>query len=69
MNTYRGLIQIQPTAENAVASTHCDALLLDGISVSDTIPVIRCENNDATISHEATAGKIDENQLFYLMSR
>ena len=69
VNTYRGLVQILPSAENAVASTRCDALLLDEISVSDTIPVIRCENSDATISHEATAGKIDENQLFYLMSR
>ena len=69
VNTYRGLVQILPSAENAVTSTRCDALLLDEISVSDTIPVIRCENNDATISHEATAGKIDENQLFYLMSR
>lgn len=69
VNTYRGLVQILPSAENAVTSTRCDALLLDEISVSDTIPVIRCENTDATISHEATAGKIDENQLFYLMSR
>ena len=69
VNIYRGLVQILPSAENAVTSTRCDALLLDEISVSDTIPVIRCENNDATISHEATAGKIDENQLFYLMSR
>lgn len=69
INTFRGLVQIMPTADNAVASTRCDALLLDEISVSDTIPVIRCENSDATISHEATAWKIDESQLFYLMSR
>lgn len=69
VNTYRGLVQILPSAENAVTSTRCDALLLDDVSVSDTIPVIHCENTDATISHEATAGKIDENQLFYLMSR
>ena len=62
-------MQIQPGAENAVASTRCDALLLDEISVSDTIPTIQIKTDDATISHEATAGKIDENQLFYLMSR
>ena len=58
-----------PSAKNAVASTRCDALLLDEISVSDTIPVIQVKTDNATISHEATAGKIDENQLFYLMSR
>jgi len=69
VNTYRGLVQIQKTAKNAVASTRCDALLLDEISISDTIPTIQIKTNDATVSHEATAWKIDENQLFYLMSR
>ena len=69
INTYRGLIQILPTAENAVASTRCDALLLDDVSVSDTIPTIEINTSDALVSHEATAGKIDEDQLFYLMSR
>jgi len=69
INTYRGLIQIQPSAENAVASTRCDALLLDDISVSDTIPMVEVNTGDALVSHEATAGKIDEDQLFYLMSR
>ena len=69
VNTYRWLVQIQPWAKNAVASTRCDALLLDEISVSDTIPTIQIKTDDATVSHEATAGKIDENQLFYLMSR
>lgn len=68
-NTYRGLVKILPSAENSVSSTRCDALLLDKISVSDTIPSIDVENFDSTISHEATAWKIDENQLFYLMSR
>ena len=55
MNTYRGLVQIQKTAENAVVSTRCDALLLDDISVSDTIPTIQLKTDDATVSHEATA--------------
>jgi Fe-S cluster assembly protein SufB len=42
---------------------------LDDESVSDTIPTIQVQTDDATVSHEATAWKIDENQLFYLMSR
>jgi Fe-S cluster assembly protein SufB len=49
------LVKIQSSAENAVASTRCDALLLDEISVSDTIPTIQIKINDATVSHEATA--------------
>ncbi len=58
-----------PWSENVVNSTRCDALLLDDISVSDTIPTIEVKTSDAVVSHEATAGKIDEEQLFYLMSR
>ncbi|MBO7094926.1 SufD family Fe-S cluster assembly protein [bacterium] len=46
---------MQPGADNAVASTRCDALLLDDISVSDTIPTIQIKTSDATVSHEATA--------------
>ena len=69
VNTYRGLVQIQKWAENAVASVRCDALLLDEFSISDTIPKVQIKTHDATVSHEATAWKIDENQLFYLMSR
>ena len=69
INTFRGLVQISSSAKNAVASTRCDALLLDDISISDTIPTIEVKTDDATVSHEATAWKIDEEQLFYLMSR
>lgn len=42
---------------------------MDKDSVSITIPVIESKNSDSIISHEASAGKVDENQLFYLMSR
>jgi Fe-S cluster assembly protein SufB len=30
---------------------------------------MKIEENSATISHEATVGKVGEEQLFYLMSR
>lgn len=69
ITTYRGLVDIRETATNAVTATECDALLLDTISVSETIPVIKVETADATVSHEASAGKIDIHQMFYLMSR
>ncbi len=69
ISTYRGLVQISSNAENWVNSTECDALMLDDISQSITIPNIKCENDTATIAHEASAGKIDEQILFYLQSR
>jgi Fe-S cluster assembly protein SufB len=48
---------------------NCDALILDEYSKSDTIPYIEVEEEKVTLAHEATVGRIGEEQLFYLMSR
>jgi Fe-S cluster assembly protein SufB len=67
--TYRGLAKVMPGATNAKVNVVCDALILDEESASDTIPFIEIEEDKATLAHEATVGKIGEDQLFYLMSR
>ena len=67
--TYRGIVDIKASAENATNATECDALLMDDLSVSTTIPYIHVDNDSATIAHEASAGKVDEALLFYMMSR
>jgi Fe-S cluster assembly protein SufB len=67
--TYRGLAKVLPGATNAKVNVVCDALILDDRSASDTIPFIEIEEDKATLAHEATVGKIGEDQLFYLMSR
>jgi len=69
ISVYRGLVDIRPSAKGAVNSTQCDALLLDDRSVSDTIPTIKVQNPEGVVAHEASAGKIDEQKLFYLLSR
>lgn len=68
-STYRGLIDIKKNATGSVTHIECDALLLDNESGSDTIPDIRCDNTDSIVAHEASAGKINEDDLFYLQSR
>jgi len=67
--TYRGIVDIKKSAEGAINSTECDALLMDDQSISTTIPHIHVDNDSATVAHEASAGKVDEEQMFYLMSR
>lgn len=67
--TYRGIVEIKKSATWAVNATECDALLMDDESVSTTIPHIHVDNGESTIAHEASAGKVDEEMLFYLMSR
>jgi Fe-S cluster assembly protein SufB len=66
---YRGLVRVEPGAENAKSFVRCDALILDEESRSDTYPYMEIEENDAEIGHEATVSKVGEEQLFYLMSR
>ncbi len=67
--TYRGHLKVAPGATNVVASVRCDALMLDDISRSDTYPYIDIAEDDTTMSHEATVGKVSADQVFYLMSR
>src|SRR5574344_1286301 len=68
-SNYRGTCRIKPKATNSKAHIQCDTLILDSISKSDTIPTNECLNNSSYLEHEATVSKIDEDKLFYLMSR
>jgi FeS assembly protein SufB len=67
--TYRGLLHVARGAKGVKSSVRCDALLLDDYSRTDTYPYNEINEDTANITHEATVGKISEDQLFYLMSR
>jgi Fe-S cluster assembly protein SufB len=67
--SYRGLVNVGPHAHHSQNTVICDALLLDGLSRSDTYPVDTTHTNKVAIQHEATVSKIGDDQLFYLMSR
>ena len=69
MANYRGTVRHKNNASNCRSHVECDTLILDNISRSDTIPTNEVNNNTSYIEHEATVSKINEDQLFYLMSR
>ncbi len=67
---FRGLIKVARGAKNTRSNMVCDGLILDDkMSVSDAIPELKIDEQDVRVSHEASVGKIGEDQLFYLMSR
>ena len=68
-STYRGLLSVAKGAANVKSTVRCDALLLDDTSKTDTYPYMEINQEDATITHEATVGKIGDEQIFYLMTR
>ena len=69
ISSYRGYVKVMPKAKNTACSVQCDALLIDDQSTSNTYPFMKIDSNKVDIAHEATVGKIGEEELFYLMSR
>lgn len=66
---FRGVVDIGPLATNSNAQVVCDSLLVHSNVKSETIPIETIRNNSSFIGHEASIGKISDEQLFYLMSR
>ncbi len=67
--SYRGLLKVAKGATGVKASVKCDALMLSPESRSDTYPTMEIGEDAVSIAHEATVGKISDDQIFYLMSR
>ncbi|MGY6649333.1 Fe-S cluster assembly protein SufB [Wenyingzhuangia sp. IMCC45574] len=68
-NSYRGLVRVNPKAENARNFSQCDSLLMGDLCGAHTFPYIEAKNKSAQIEHEATTSKIGEDQLFYCNQR
>lgn len=66
---YRGTVKIEKQAVNSKSIIKCDTIILDKKSKSDTIPKNIVKNSSSSLEHEATVSKLDEDKLFYLMSR
>lgn len=68
-NSYRGLVQVQATAENAYNFSQCDSLLIGDKCGAHTFPYLEIKNNTGKVEHEATTSKIGEDLLFYCNQR
>jgi len=68
-NTYRGLVRVERTAEDARNYTQCDSLLIGKKCGAHTFPYIEVRNPGAKVEHEATTSKTSADQLFYCRSR
>jgi Fe-S cluster assembly protein SufB len=69
VTSYRGLVKMAPQASGSRTAVSCDALLLDERSVSNTYPDMRIDCNRVDVAHEASVGRIGDEEIFYLMSR
>ena len=68
-STYRGLVQIMPSAANATNFTQCDSLLVGDQCGAHTVPYIDVRNATARMEHEASTSRVSDDKLFYCMQR
>ncbi|MCK4800415.1 MAG: Fe-S cluster assembly protein SufD [Anaerolineales bacterium] len=68
-SVWRGMIYVAPGARHIDGYQANRNLLLNRDARSDSIPGLEILNNDVRCTHGSTVGKIDQEQLFYLLSR
>ncbi len=66
---YRGILFVGAHCTGVKANVRCDSIIADSRSSAETIPIMDIRAKDAVIGHEASVGRISEEQLFYLTSR
>lgn len=66
---FRGNLDFKKGARHSNGVEEEYVVLLDPTVKSHSIPALLCDEDDVQGEHAASAGQINENQLFYLMSR
>ncbi|MAI06412.1 MAG: Fe-S cluster assembly protein SufD [Alphaproteobacteria bacterium TMED87] len=66
---FQGKIKVNKHAINTIASQFHKAILLSGTPEINCKPELEIYTDNVQCSHGATTGEIDEDQLFYLVSR
>ena len=66
---WSGMIYVHPEGQDTDAYQKNDNLILHERARADTLPGLEIKANEVRCTHGATAGPIDKEQVFYLMSR
>ena len=66
---FRGTIDFKRGASKSKGAEDEYCMILSPKVKSKALPLLLCEEDDVSGEHAAASGKIDENKLFYLMSR
>ncbi len=66
---WRGMIRVEPEAQQTDGYQRSAALLLSPDARCDSVPGLEIEADDVRCTHAATAGRVDEEEIFYCMCR
>lgn len=67
--TFKGTIDFKKGSSKSIGYENETSLLLSDKCISRSLPMMLCHEEDVSGTHSVSTGKIDENKLFYLMSR
>ena len=67
-SVWRGMIRVEPEAQKTNAYQENRNLLLSSEAHADSIPGLEIMANDVRCTHGATLGKVNREELFYLMT-
>jgi Fe-S cluster assembly protein SufD len=66
---WRGMIKVDKDAQRTDAYQRNDNLMLSRDARADSIPGLEIEADDVRCTHGSTSGRVDDQQLFYAMTR
>jgi Fe-S cluster assembly protein SufD len=66
---WKGMIRVEKDAQKTDAYQKDDNLILSDAARADSIPGLEIEANDVRCTHGATAGRVDEDMIFYAGAR
>ena len=66
---FNGIGKIIKGAKGSDAQQESRVLMLSRRARGDANPLLLIDENDVTAGHAASVGRVDENQMYYLMSR
>ncbi|MBA3484424.1 MAG: Fe-S cluster assembly protein SufD [Pirellulales bacterium] len=66
---WRGMIKVDRAAQRTDAYQRNDNLMLARTARADSIPGLEIEADDVRCTHGSTSGRVDDQQIFYAMTR
>ena len=67
--TFKGIIDFIEGSSRSVGYENENTILFSDKTISRSLPMLLCHEEDVNGTHSVSTGKIDENKLFYLMSK
>lgn len=66
---FKGTIDFKTGSKKSVGDENESCMLLSDTAKSISLPMLLCSEEDVEGNHSSSAGKIDEKELFYVMTR